>query len=369
MLVKFLDLKRVNGRFKEAFAPISDNFISDGSYILGDHVEKFEDSFAKYCNTNYCLGVGNGFDALVLIIEGYKALGKLSNGDEIIVPSNTFIASILAISKAGLKPILVEPDATTFNLSINNVEEAISTRSKAIMAVHLYGQLAPIQELQEIADRHSMLLLEDAAQAHGAAFNNKKAGAWGDAAAFSFYPGKNLGAIGDAGAITSNDEDLITVVKKIRNYGSIEKYVHQYKGINSRLDEFQAAFLSIKLKLLDADNEERRLIAELYNNRIKNPLIIKPVHPACRLSSVWHLYVIRCKHRDELQSFLLERGIETLIHYPIPPHKQNAYKEFNGLELLESEYMAKEVLSLPIYPTLGYKDVDYIANTINQFQP
>ncbi|MDB4655576.1 DegT/DnrJ/EryC1/StrS family aminotransferase, partial [Flavobacteriales bacterium] len=324
-------------------------------------------AFAEYCETDFCCGVGNGLDALILILEGYKSIGKLKEGDGIIVPANTFIATVLAISKAGLTPILVEPDATTFNLSIKNVREAITPNTKAIMTVHLYGQITPMKEMKALADEHHLLLLEDAAQAHGAMIDGKKAGAWGDAAAFSFYPGKNLGALGDAGAVTTSDSELNAVLRSYRNYGSEQKYVHIQKGVNSRLDELQAAFLSVKLKKLDADNELRRKIAEQYEEGITNPLIFTPAHPENRLSHVWHLYVIRCEHRDRLQKYLRDNSIETLIHYPTPPHKQQAYRELNHLSLPITEQIHAEVLSLPIYPTLSSSDLNRIVELLNDF--
>ena len=367
-MIKFLELKNLNQRFSNQFKEITATFLKSGYYVLGKEVTAFENAFATYCGADFCCGVGNGLDALILILEGYKTLGKLSEGDEVIVPANTFIATVLAVSKAGLTPILVEPDETTFNLSVKNVREAITPKTKAIMTVHLYGQITPMKEIKALADEYNFLLLEDAAQSHGAIIDGKRAGAWGDAAAFSFYPGKNLGALGDGGAITTSDSELNTTIRSYRNYGSDQKYVHSQKGVNSRLDELQAAFLSVKLKKLDEDNELRRKIAEQYEEGITNPLILTPVHPPNRLSHVWHLYVIRCEHRDRLQKYLRDNSIETLIHYPTPPHKQLAYKELSHLKFPLTESVHESVLSLPIYPTLIEKDVQHIVNVLNQFR-
>lgn len=366
-MIKFLDLKNLNLRFSNEFKNVTDSFISSGHYILGDQVSTFENSFADFCSVEHCVGVASGFDALLLILEGYKKLGKLKTGDGIIVPANTYIATILAISKAGLIPVLVEPDEDTFNLSTKKVKEAISQNTKAIMAVHLYGQLAPMKELKALAEEYELLLLEDAAQTHGTILEDKKAGAWGNASAFSFYPSKNLGALGDAGGITTSDNELDDTLRCYRNYGSEKKHVHTQKGLNSRLDELQAAFLSIKLKYLDSDNAIRRNIAEAFDLGIKNPIITIPKLPENRLSHVWHLYVIRCKQRDKLKSYLQGNGVETLIHYPIPPHKQLAYKELNHLSLPLTEEIHAEVLSLPIYPTLSSSDVNRIVELLNNF--
>ncbi|MFT5902839.1 MAG: dTDP-4-amino-4,6-dideoxygalactose transaminase [Bacteroidia bacterium] len=366
-MIKFLDLKNLNLRFSNEFKNVTDSFISSGHYILGDQVSTFENSFADFCSVEHCVGVASGFDALLLILEGYKKLGKLKTGDGIIVPANTYIATILAISKAGLIPVLVEPDEDTFNLSTKKVKEAISQNTKAIMAVHLYGQLAPMKELKALAEEYELLLLEDAAQTHGTILEDKKAGAWGNASAFSFYPSKNLGALGNAGGITTSDNELDDTLRCYRNYGSEKKHVHTQKGLNSRLDELQAAFLSIKLKYLDSDNAIRRNIAEAFDLGIKNPIITIPKLPENRLSHVWHLYVIRCKQRDKLKSYLQGNGVETLIHYPIPPHRQLAYKELNHLSLPLTEEIHAEVLSLPIYPTLSSSDVNRIVELLNNF--
>ena len=367
-MIKFLELANINQRFSNQFKKITETFLESGYYVLGKEVNAFENAFAKYCGAEFCCGVGNGLDALILILEGYKAIGRLKEGDEVILPANTFIATILAVSKAGLTPILVEPNESTFNLSVKNVRDAITPKTKAIMTVHLYGQTTPMKEMKALADEYNFLLLEDAAQSHGAMIDGKRAGAWGDAAAFSFYPGKNLGALGDGGAITTSDSELNATIRSYRNYGSDQKYVHSLKGVNSRLDELQAAFLSVKLKNLDVDNEHRRKIAEHYEAGINNPLILTPTLPENRLWHVWHLYVIRCTDRDRLQKYLRDNAIETLIHYPTPPHKQLAYKELSHMKLPLTESIHKSVLSLPIYPTLVEKDVQHVVNVLNKFR-
>jgi len=367
-MIPFLDLKNLNLRFSDEFKQVADSVISSGQYILGNQVSTFETSFADFCDVDNCAGVASGLDALTLMLEGYKTLGKLRTGDGIIVPANTFIATFLAISKAGLVPVLAEPDEDTFNLTPKKVKEVISQNTKAIMVVHLYGQMAPMRELKALAEQHNLLLFEDAAQAHGAIIDGRKTGDWGDAAAFSFYPGKNLGALGDGGAVTTSDGDLDKTIRSYRNYGSEVKYVHTQKGVNSRLDELQAAFLSVKLKSLETDNGLRRTIAERYEKDIANPLIHTPTHPKDKLSHVWHLYVIRCEQRDRLKLYLHQKGIETLIHYPIPPHKQAAFAELNHLEFPLTEKIHNEVLSLPIYPGLSDSDQLKIIAALNAFE-
>lgn len=301
--------------------------LNSGWYIAGQELSKFEDEFATYCGTSHCIGVANGLDALILTIRAWKELGKLKSGDEIIVQANTYIASVLAITENGLTPVLVEPDPVTYNLSPESIKSAITSKTKAILPVHLYGQISPMDKIMEIAKTHKLLVLEDCAQSHGALLNGKKAGAWGDAAGFSFYPGKNLGALGDAGAITTNDDELADALKALRNYGSHKKYENLYQGVNSRLDELQAALLAVKLKYLDETNRRRQEIAKAYCSGIINELISLPHLPECISEHVWHLFVIRCDDRDKLQRFLSEKGIQTLIHYPTPPHLQHAYQE------------------------------------------
>lgn len=364
-MIKFLDLQKINEQYSEEFKGVFDKVLKSGWFILGKEVEKFESEFAAYCGTKYCIGVANGLDALILIIEGYKQLGLMKEGDEIIVPSNTYIASILAISKAGLLPILVEPDQTTFLIDSTKIEEKITTKTKAILPVHLYGRSCDMSALKNIADKYKLKIIEDSAQSHGATFKGKRSGNLGDASGFSFYPGKNLGAIGDAGAITTNDKELAESIKALRNYGSHKKYENLYKGINSRLDELQAALLSVKLKYLDDETEARRKIAERYSLEIINPQILLPKLPADRKEHSWHLYVLQVSDRQKVQQYLLEKGIQTLIHYPIPPHKQKAYSELNNLSYPISEKMHAEVLSIPISPVMTDVEVTKVIDAVN----
>lgn len=369
-MINFLNLKQINKQYREELIEACTRVIDSGWYIGGNELSEFEKIFAIYCGTKYAIGVANGLDALILIIRAWKELGKLKEGDEIIVPANTYIASMLAITANNLKPILVEPESNSFNISPSSIEAAITDKTKAILAVHLYGQLADMLSIKTISEKHNLLIIEDAAQAHGAALNGIKAGNWGDAAAFSFYPGKNLGALGDAGAITTNDQKLANVLTALRNYGSHEKYINIYAGVNSRLDEIQAAMLNVKLKYLDSEVSHRRAIAEMYLENIKNPLIKLPILNINAMSfdqHVWHLFVILCEKRDELQKFLENKGIQTLIHYPIPPHKQLAYKELNQLSFPITERIHDQVLSLPISPTLTFTDVQKIIESINEF--
>lgn len=362
-MIPFLDLHTLNAPYQEAIENKIHSILSRGRYILGEENEQFCASFAQYCGTQYALGVGNGLEALTLILRGYG----FGNGDEIIVPANTFIATILAISHVGCTPILVEPDITTYNIDINKIEEAITPRTKAILLVHLYGQAVEMEQLWNIAQRYSLKVIEDSAQAHGAYYQEKRVGNLGDASAFSFYPGKNLGGCGDGGAITTNDTELYTKLQALANYGSHIKYHHIYKGYNSRLDELQAGILSIKLQYLDRDNERRRVIARYYREHIRNPHIILPL---CRKeeSHVWHLFVIRTQHRERLQHYLAEHGIQTLIHYPIPPHKQQAYEEWNTRSYPITEKIHAEVLSLPMSPIMRQEDVETIVTCINTYQ-
>jgi len=364
--IPFLDLKKINGRHKAEIEKAALRVMQGGWYVLGREVESFEKKFAEYCGADRCIGVGNGLDALRLIIESYKQLGRLSEGDEVIVPANTFIASILAVSGAGLRPVLAEPDIKTYNIDLSDVEKKITKKTRAVMAVHLYGQPADMQGLRLISKRYGLLLIEDAAQAHGAFYKGRRVGGLGDAAGFSFYPAKNLGALGDGGAVTTNDRTLAERISVLRNYGSQRKYINTCKGVNSRLDELQAAVLQVKMRHLDSDNRKRKKIASFYLDHIKNPRIILPHVPACAVP-VWHLFVIRTRRRDRLQKYLLEQGIETLIHYPVPPHKQKAYREYNGLSLPITEQIHKEVLSLPISQVMEMKDAERIAEVLNEF--
>ena len=366
-MIPFLDLKKINANYSQQIKEATARVVDSGWYILGKEGEVFEDEFAKYCGVKHCLGVANGLDALILIFRAYKELGLMNDGDEVIVPANTYIASILAISANNMVPILVEPNIATYNIDPDLIEEKITAKTKAILAVHLYGRVAEMSRINEIAKKYNLKVVEDSAQAHGAIENNKRVGNLSDASAFSFYPGKNLGALGDGGAITTNDGKLAEVIKALRNYGSHQKYHNFYKGFNSRLDEIQATILSIKLKYLDDENKERQKIAKFYCENINNNSIILPNYPQNQKSCVWHLFVIRCNKRDDLQKYLLERGVQTVIHYPIPPHKQGAYREFNHLHLPITEKIHNEVLSLPIYHTLADEDIAKIVNIINDY--
>ena len=373
-MILFLDLKKINLQYQDELKEAFDRVLNSGWYILGEEVEKLEEEFAKYCGTKYALGVGSGLDALKLIIRGYKELGIFREGDEIIVPANTYIASVLAVSEEGLKPVLVEPKIDTFLIDPSKIEEKITNNTKAIMVVHLYGQTCEMDKIWQIAKKYHLKIIEDSAQAHGAEYKwksengkweTKRAGNLGDASGFSFYPGKNLGALGDGGAVTTNDKKLAEVIKALRNYGSHKKYEILYKGYNSRLDEIQAAFLRVKLKYLDEVIKKRKMVAEYYLENIKNDKIILP---KIITDSVWHLFVIRCKKRDKLQQYLLENEIQTLIHYPIPPHKQKAYKEWNNLSLPITEQIHNEVLSLPISEAMGDSKIAEVIKVINKFK-
>lgn len=370
-MIPFLDLKSINNQYRNKLVEACTRVIDSGWYIGGKELETFERNFAKYCGTKYAIGVANGLDALILTLRAWKELGKLENGDEVIVPSNTYIASILAISANQLKPVLVEPNPETFNLDPTKIEAAITDRTKVILPVHLYGRLAAMPEIMDIAKKYNLLVLEDSAQSHGAEVQGKKAGNWGDASGFSFYPGKNLGALGDAGAITTNDDKLANMLKALRNYGSHEKYKNLVQGVNSRLDEMQAAMLDVKLQFLDNEIQHRRKIANLYLSELNNPLITLPlnnINTEEYEQHVWHLFVIRTEHRAALQSYLLENGIQTLIHYPIAPHKQQAYKEWNDLSYPISEQIHDQVMSLPIGPTLSLQDAEKVIQLCNAFQ-
>ena len=370
-MIEFLNLKAANREYRQELIEAATRVIDSGWYIQGTELKAFESEFAAYCGTKHCIGVANGLDALILTLRAWKELGKLKDGDEVIVPSNTYIASILAITANNLTPVLVEPNISTYNIDPIKIKEAITAKTKVILPVHLYGQLAEMPEIMQIAKQHNLLVLEDSAQSHGAQIQGKKAGNWGDASGFSFYPGKNLGALGDAGAVTTNDAELATMLKALRNYGSHEKYKNLVPGVNSRLDEIQAAMLDVKLKYLEEETQHRRHIASLYLNGIKNPLIQLPLNGINAESyeqHVWHLFVIRTNQRDALQKYLLDHGVQTLIHYPIPPHKQQAYKEWNNLSYPISEQIHREVLSLPMGPTLSIVDAERVITLCNKFQ-
>ncbi|GIZ10128.1 DegT/DnrJ/EryC1/StrS aminotransferase family protein [Flavobacterium sp. UMI-01] len=366
-MISFLDLKKINAVHAPDFQQKMTAFLERGWYILGDEVGAFEKAFSLFCGTKYCVGVGNGFDALVLLFKGYIALGKLQKGDEVLVPANTYIASILAILEADLVPVLVEPKIDTYNINPDLIIEKITSKTKAILAVHLYGQLAEMDKINSIATAHQLLVVEDAAQGHGAIIENqKRAGNLSHAAAFSFYPGKNLGALGDGGAITTNDADLAETVAILRNYGSKVKYQNDLIGVNSRLDELQAAFLNVKLPHLDDDNQKRRGIAQRYLLEIQNDKIILPFWDYSA-NHVFHLFVIRTKNRLELQQYLLDNHIETMIHYPIPPYRQKALKEWHSNSFPITDLIHQEVLSLPISSVLTMDEVEIIISTINKY--
>ncbi|MFW1645850.1 DegT/DnrJ/EryC1/StrS family aminotransferase [Acinetobacter guillouiae] len=369
-MIPFLDLKNINKQYRNELIDVCTRVIDSGWYIGGSELEQFEKNFAEYCDVKFAIGVANGLDALILTLRAWKELGKLNDGDEVIVPSNTYIASILAITANNLTPVLVEPDIATYNIDPAKIEAAITSRTKVILPVHLYGLLAPMPEIMEIAKKHNLLVLEDSAQSHGAQIDNKKSGNWGDASGFSFYPGKNLGALGDAGAVTTNNEELAQMLRALRNYGSHEKYKNLVPGVNSRLDEIQAAILDIKLKFLDKETQHRRKIANLYLTEIRNPLIKLPlsdINAEEFQQHVWHLFVIKTEHREALQKYLSDHGVQTLIHYPIPPHKQQAYEEWNHLSYPISEQIHAEVLSLPIGPTLSLTEAENVIQLCNSF--
>ena len=366
-MIKFLDLKLLNSRFQDEFQEAYSTFLDNGWYILGDQVSAFERHFAEYCGTRYCIGVGNGLDALTLIFKGYIELGKLSSGDEVIVPANTYIASILAVIHAGLKPVLVEPNPDTFNIDPTHIEEAITNKTKAIMAVHLYGLLADIESINTIAKKYNLIVIEDAAQAHGAKNDiGVKAGNLGDVAGFSFYPTKNLGALGDGGAITTNDKALSDVISKLRNYGTSQKYVSDLVGHNSRLDEIQAMFLNIKLSTLDSDNKKRREIAETYITKIDNDKIKLPYFSG-KDDHVFHQFVVTVEDRSEFIDYMTNNNVQTLVHYPVAPHKQNALKQFKDLELPTTEYIHDKVASIPLNPVLELSQIDQIVELLNHY--
>ena len=364
-MISFLDLKSINTQYRDDLVQACANVIDSGWYVHGTECKAFEKEFAAYCGSDYAIGVANGLDALILILRAYKEMGIMKDGDEVIVPSNTYIASILAISDNNLVPVLVESDINTYLLDPEKVEEKITSKTKAIMPVHLYGQTCEMDDINTIAKKHSLKVIEDSAQSHGAYYKNKRCGNLGDASGFSFYPGKNLGALGDGGAVTTNDEELAKTIRALGNYGSAQKYENIYKGMNSRLDEMQAAMLRVKLGFLDEEIKKRKEIADFYLTNIKNKNIILP---NITTDSVWHLFVIRSNKRDELQKYLLDNGVQTLVHYPLPPHKQEAYKEWHKESYPISEKIHNEVLSLPIGSHLSQEHVTYIIKVINEFK-
>jgi len=373
-MIKFLDLQKINAQYDAELKQAASEVIDSGWYLLGERVNKFETHLANYIGVKHAIGVANGLDALRLILKAYIELGVMKEDDEIIVPANTYIASILAITDNRLKAVLVEPDISTYNLNISLIEKHITERTRAIMVVHLYGQACWSEELEAIAKRHNMKIIEDNAQAIGAIWNGKRTGSLGDVAGFSFYPGKNLGALGDSGAVTTNDNELAEIVRAIANYGSKEKYRNEYQGLNSRMDELQAVFLNVKLKYLNAENQRRREIAQFYCENIRHPQIVLPDNQnfslftlPFSLSHVWHLFIIRTAKRDKLQTYFTENSIQTLIHYAIPPHKQEAYKDWNQLRFPITEKIHKEVLSLPISPIMTDEEIKKVVEIVNEF--
>ena len=368
-MIKFLDLQKITASFDPELKSAVNRVIDRGWFLLGEELSAFENKYAAFTGSKYCIGVANGLDALRLIIKAYKELGLLKEGDEVIVPANTYIASILAITDNGLIPVLCEPDSDTFNIDETELREKITSKTRAIMLVHLYGQNAMTAIIENLAKENNLLLIEDNAQAIGAKFQNKKTGSLGHAAGHSFYPGKNLGALGDGGAVTTDDEKLAELIYALRNYGSTQKYINEWQGLNSRLDDIQATVLRVKLKRIDQDNERRRQIANAYLTGIKNDLIILPKLSADPTSHVWHLFVIKSQKRDDLQKYLDQNGVQTIIHYPIPPHKQKAYLDLNEIHLPITERLSKEVLSLPISPVMEHDEVQTVINVINTFKP
>lgn len=362
-MIKFLDLQKINARFRgEMDARIRD-ILDSGWYLSGKWNDTFAAHWAEFCGTKHAVGVANGLDAINLIIRGYG----FGPGDEIIVPANTFIATILAISENGCKPVLVEPDINTYCINPDLIEAAITPHTRAIIVVHLYGRATPMDKIWELAKKYNLKIIEDAAQAHGAMYNGRRVGNLGDAAAFSFYPGKNLGALGDAGGVTTNDTELFERVRAIANYGSDRKYHHIYKGVNSRMDEIQAALLDAKLPSLDSDNARRREIAKYYREHIQNPLITLPSVDD-ESAHVWHIFAIRTPQRDRLQQYLAQHDIQTNIHYPTPPHKQGAYTEWANMSFPITEEIHRTVLSLPISPVLTDDEVKRIVEVINEYK-
>ncbi len=370
-MVPFLNIKAINDRQKQELMDAFESVLDSGWLIMGSAVKNFEQEFSAYCGTKHCISVANGLDALILILEAYKLMGIMKDGDEVLVPCNTYIASILAISRAGLTPVLIEPDINTYLIDPSLLEEKISRKTRAILPVHLYGQLCDMDSINSIAKKYQLKVIEDSAQSHGAILNSKRSGNLGDASGFSFYPGKNLGALGDAGAITTNDDALANVLRALRNYGSHVKYENLYLGINSRLDEVQAALLSVKLKILDADNAQRRKVAQYYINNIANEAIHLPFEKGENLigreSHVWHVFAVRTADRKKLQDYLAANGIQTVIHYPIPPHKQEAYKELGSMSFPLSEKIHQEIISLPISPVMTEVEYKKVVEVINQY--
>ena len=367
-MIPFLDLKSLTLRHKAALMDAVSRVIDSGYYILGETVRSFEQDFAEYCGVTNTVGVGNGLDALTLIIRAYKEMGLFQEGDEVLVPANTYIASILSITENRLTPVLVEPELDTYNIDCDLLEAAITKRTKAILTVHLYGRVSYGDKMRSIADQYGLKIIEDSAQAAGAEYEGQKVCGLGDAAGISFFPSKNLGALGDAGAVTTNDDGLAQMVRALRNYGSQEKYFNQYAGVNSRLDELQAAILQVKLRHLDADNDRRREIAAAYRNGIHNPDLVLPDSGSPR-SHVWHLFVVRVEERAGFATYLDDHGIGSMVHYPVPPHQQQAYPGWNDRHYPITEEIPRTVISLPLNPSLSDEDVARVIQVCNSFTP
>jgi dTDP-4-amino-4,6-dideoxygalactose transaminase len=372
-VIKFLDLQKINQQYNNELKEASTRVIDSGWYLLGNELENFESHLSEYVGVKHSIGVANGLDALRLILKAYIEMGEMQIGDEVIVPANTYIATILAITDNLLIPVLVEPEIATYNLDISLIDKHITLKTRAIIVVHLYGQVCWSENLERIASRYNLKLIEDNAQAIGAQWNGRRTGSLGHAAGFSFYPGKNLGALGDSGAVTTNDDQLAAIIRALGNYGSKKKYYNEYQGLNSRMDEIQAAFLCVKLKYIEAENQHRRQIAQYFCEKITNPDIILPINEYHKSkivnlkSHVWHLFVIRTINRDKLQKYLSDNNIQTIIHYPIPPHKQNAFHEWNKLSFPITEKIHNEILSLPISSIMLKNESDIIIDRVNRF--
>ena len=385
-MIKYLDLKRINDLYDAEIRQAVSSVLDSGWYLKGETTRRFEQHYANYIGTRFCIGCGNGLDALTLIFRAYIEMGVMQPGDEVIVPANTYIASILAITECGLKPVLVEPSLDTLQIDDAQIERAITPRTRAIMIVHLYGRCAYTSLIGNICRHHHLKLIEDNAQAHGCTFGDHKTGALGDAAGHSFYPGKNLGALGDAGAVTTDDDELAGIVRALGNYGSHQKYVHDYLGRNSRIDELQAAILDVKLRHLDEANQRRKEIAARYEREVSNPLVrfLRPVGgkraelerrlvdhemtARCSRDSVYHIFPVFCSRRDELRQYLTDNGVETQIHYPIPPYKQQCYREWNALSLPITEKIHAEELSIPCHQAMTEKEAEQIVGLLNDFR-
>ena len=364
-MIKFLDLFKVNELHREEIDEAIKRVLDSGWYLLGKEVESFEKEFAEFCGTKFCIGVANGLEALTLIFRAYKELGRFKDGDEVIVPANTYIASILSVTDNNLKVVPVEPDLNTYLIDPKEIEKAITPKTKAILPVHLYGRLCDMDTINAIAKNHNLIVVEDSAQSHGAIRNGVRSGAFGNASGFSFYPGKNLGCLGDGGCVTTSDEELANSIKALHNYGSHKKYHNVYKGVDSRLDEIQAAVLRVKLKYLDKENQKRREIAKYFCENIKNPLVTLPI--LGDKDEIWHVYPVRVKNRDNFQKYLTDKGVQTIIHYPIPPHKQQAYKEWNNLSFPITEQIHNEIISLPISQVMTDNEIKEMVEVVNQY--